>query len=175
MGKTGFPPTIIFFLCKIPGNLAVARPSIRSGTIVRVRLKFVLNKHWNQYFYYANFTSAIGFYENFKVTLTMVPNRFENCATAHLITFQQRKQMIAGGKLFSADSSTLTCVVYMQNHRIKSSQNYVFSGHRTFSMLFQTMQCLSIPRDDGTGDETDLSVCWERSYQFFFLYGSTRN
>ena len=44
-----------------------------AGTFVRVRLKFVLNKHWNQYFYYANFVSAIYFYRNFMVTLTKVP------------------------------------------------------------------------------------------------------
>ena len=112
MGETGFPPAIIFFLCKNPVKRAIARPSIRSGTIVRVRLKFVLNKHWNQYFYYANFTSAIGFYENFKVTLTMVPDRFENRATAHLIEFKQRKQMMVGGKPVSADSGTLTFVTY---------------------------------------------------------------
>ena len=43
------------------------------GTFVRVRLEFVLNKHWNQYFYHANFYSAIGFYGNFMVTLTKVP------------------------------------------------------------------------------------------------------
>ena len=50
------------------------------------------------------------------VTLTMVPNRFENRATAHLIAFKQRKKMMAGGKPISADSSTLTCVIYMTNH-----------------------------------------------------------
>ena len=110
-GKTGIPPTIIFFLCKIPVKRAVARLSFRSGTIVRVRLKFVLNYHWNQYFHYANFASAIDSYGNFMVTLTMVPDRFESRAMAHLIAFKQRKQMMAGGKPVLADSGTLTFVV----------------------------------------------------------------
>ena len=44
------------------------------------------------------------------VTLTMVPNRFESRATAHLIAFKQRKKMMAGGKPVLADSGTLTCV-----------------------------------------------------------------
>ena len=91
MGKTGFHPTIIFFLCKSSVKRAVARLSFRSGTIVRMRLKFELNYHWNQYFYYANFASAIDFYGNFMVTLTMVPDRFESRATAHLIAFEQSK------------------------------------------------------------------------------------
>ena len=110
-GKTGFPPAIIFFLCKNPVKRAIARPSIRSGTIVRVRLKFVLNQHWNQHFYYANFASTIDFYGNFMVTLTMVPDRFESRATAHITGFLQRKQMIAGGKPVLADFGTLTCVL----------------------------------------------------------------
>ena len=107
-GKTGIPPTIIFFLCKIPVKRAVARLSFRSGTIVRVRLKFVLNYHWNQYFYYANFASAINFYGNFMVTLTMVPDRFESRATAHLIAFKQSEMMMVGGKPVLANLSTLT-------------------------------------------------------------------
>ena len=45
------------------------------------------------------------------VTLTMVPDRFENRATAHLIEFKQRKQMMVGGKPVSADSGTLTFVM----------------------------------------------------------------
>ena len=45
------------------------------------------------------------------VTLTMVPDRFENRATAHLKAFKQRKQMMAGGKPISANSGTLTCVL----------------------------------------------------------------
>ena len=129
-GKTGIPPTIIFFLCKSSVKRAVARLSFRSGTIVRVRLKFVLNYHWNQYFYYANFSSAIDIYGNFMVTLTMVPNRFENRATAHLIAFKQRKQMMAGGKPISADSGTLTCVLCIQSCfgcRMKSSlQHFLY-------------------------------------------------
>ena len=73
-GKTGFPPAIFFCLCRGSVKRAVVRPSIRSGTIVRVRLKFVLNYHWNQYLYYAKFASAIDSYGNFTVTLTMVPD-----------------------------------------------------------------------------------------------------
>ena len=46
------------------------------------------------------------------VTLTMVPDRFENHATAHLMAFKQRKQMMAGGKPISADSGTLTCIIH---------------------------------------------------------------
>ena len=44
-----------------------------AGTFVRVRLKFVLSQHWNQFFYYANFVSAIDFYGDLIVTLTKVP------------------------------------------------------------------------------------------------------
>ena len=44
-GETGFPPALIVFFCKIPFKRAIARPSIRSGTIVREWLKFVLDQH----------------------------------------------------------------------------------------------------------------------------------
>ena len=55
------------------------------------------------------------------VTLTMVPDRFENRATAHLIAFKQRKQMMAGAKPVLADSGTLTCVVLSHVHATKKS------------------------------------------------------
>ena len=45
------------------------------------------------------------------VTLTMVPDRYENRATDHLIEFMQRKQMMVGVKPVSADSGTLTFVM----------------------------------------------------------------
>ena len=41
----------------------------------------------------------------------MVPDRFENCATAHLIAFKQRKLRMVGGKPISANSGTLTSVI----------------------------------------------------------------
>ena len=57
------------------------------------------------------------------VTLTMVPDRFESCATAHLIAFQERKMMMAGGKPVLADFGTLTCVLHTtrneKDHNLK--------------------------------------------------------
>ena len=50
------------------------------------------------------------------VTLTMVPDRFESRATAHLIAFKQSEMMMVGGKPVLANLSTLTCVLY--NHSI---------------------------------------------------------
>ena len=109
-GQNWSSPHHHLFLWKIPVKRTVARLSFRSGTIVRVRLKFVLNYHWNQYLYYANFASAIDSYGNFMVTLTMVPDRFESRATAHLIAFKQSEMMMVGGKPVLANLSTLTCV-----------------------------------------------------------------
>jgi len=103
--KTGFHPTIIFLFRKSPIKGAVAGLSIWSGTIIGVWLKFLLNWHWNQYFHYANFASVLDLYENFMVTLTMVPDRFENPATAHLMAFKQRKQMMAGESQFQPISA----------------------------------------------------------------------
>ena len=57
------------------------------------------------------FSSAVDIYGNFMVTLTMVPDQFENRVTAHLIAFKQRKQMMAEGKPVLADSGTQTCVL----------------------------------------------------------------
>ena len=39
-GQTGIPLAIIFFLCRNPIKRALARLSNRSGTIVRVTMKF---------------------------------------------------------------------------------------------------------------------------------------
>ena len=65
----------------------------------------------DQYLYYANFASAIDINGNFLFTLTMVPDRFENCATAHLIALKQRKLRMVGGKPISANPGTLTSVL----------------------------------------------------------------
>ena len=63
-GETSLTPAIIFFLCRSPVKQAVAQPTIRSGTIVRVWLKFVLNYHKNRYFHYAISASVTDSYRN---------------------------------------------------------------------------------------------------------------
>ena len=91
--------------------------SIQSGTIFRVRLKFELNHHWNLFFYDANFVSLIQIYGNFKVTLKMVPDWFENCAMAHLKAFSQEKNIFAKPSTILAFLGTLANVGSMlQGH-----------------------------------------------------------
>ena len=56
----------------------------------------------------------------------MVPDRFENCATAHLIAFKQRKLRMVGGKPISANSGTLTSVEWTET---ETENKQVTRGH----------------------------------------------
>ena len=59
-------------------------------------LKSALNHYWNLNFHYANSVSLIQNYGNFKVTLKMVPDQFENHVMAYFETFVSGKVQFLG-------------------------------------------------------------------------------
>ena len=108
--KLAFPPPSSFFYAKFLSN----EPSRDFHFDREPSLGWGWSLCWiiigTNIFYHANFASAIDSYGNFMVTLTMVPDRFESRATAHLIAFKQSEMMMVGGKPVLANLSTLTCV-----------------------------------------------------------------